>query len=488
VIDRLGRLASSSASRLRRIPRPLLLLTLGVLVHNVAWIVALPAWQGPDEFSHYSYVERLAADHRLMRFDHRDDPASLSAAANYSMVSTGFNDLRFRLPERPFGAAGLDVARYPAEPDGLAQQNHGALGANSYPPVYYIAAWPLYSLPWLSNATEREYSIRLLSALLGALIVPLTYRLGRAVALSRRAALLAAALATSAPIMTQQSAVFSPDVLLVVAITGLADACVRARDRLDRRAVARVLAWGALAALTKPVGLPAAGAVLAVIAILTLGRLRARTRAGLLVGASAVGLVLGSLFASTLFGVAVPATISWTARLEFDGEYLWQYYLPRLPGMPLALPPATPASPPAAWMWGKEGIGILGWLTTFLPLWAYRLAWIPTVFAGGLALAGGVFGSARERTGRNLIPALVVASIAYIVVLHASEATYVMGTGNRLLQGRYFLPIYPLVAVAVMAGLRRFGERLALSVGLAVLAAWTIVALEALDVVTVYFG
>ena len=488
MIDEARRLASGVSSRVRSLPRPLLLLTLGVLAHNIAWLVALPAWQGPDEFTHYAYVERLAADHRLMRFDHRSDPPTLSVASNYSMVGTGFNDLRFRLPVRPFGAAASDLARYPAEPDGLDQHNAGALGSNSYPPAYYIAAWPLYSLPWLSNATEREYTLRLLSALLGALIVPLTYRLGRAVALSRRAALLAAALATSAPIMTQQSAVFSPDVLLIAAIVGLADACVRARDRLDRRVAARILAWGALAALTKPVGLPAAAAVAVAIGILTLGKLKRRTRAGLLAGASAAGLVLGSIFASTLFGIAVPASYSWVARLRFGGEYLWQYYLPRFPGMPVVLPPATPASPPAAWMWGKEGVGVFGWLTTFLPEWAYRLAWIPTLCAGGIALAGGLFGASRERAGRSRVAALVVASVAYILVLHASEATYLLANGNRLLQGRYFLPVYPLIAVAIMAGLRRFGERLALSVGLVVLAAWTVVALESLTTIMIYFG
>jgi 4-amino-4-deoxy-L-arabinose transferase-like glycosyltransferase len=480
--------ASRVSAWRRCIPRALLLLTVGVFVHNVTWIVLLPAWQGPDEFSHYAYVERLATEHRLMRFDHRAAAPRLSVASNASMVGVGLNDLRFHLPVRPFGPAGSDPARYPSEPDNLDQHNGGALGANGYPPAYYIAAWPFYALPWLSNATEREYSIRLLSALLGALIVPLTYRLGRAVALSRRTALVAAALATSAPIMTQQSAVFSPDVLLVVAITGLACACVRARDRLDGRAAARVLAWAALAALTKPVGLPAAAAVVATMAILTLGKFKRRTRAGLLAGASAAGLVLGSIFASTLFGIAVPGNYSWLARLKFDGEYLWQYYLPRLPGMPVVVPPATPASPPAAWMWGKEGIGIFGWLTTQLPLWAYRLAWIPTVCAGGLALAGGVFRPARDRSGRSVALALVIASLAYILVLHASEATYLLANGNRLLQGRYFLPVYPLIAVAVMAGLRRFGERLALTVGFVVLAAWTIVALQALNTVVVYFG
>jgi hypothetical protein len=474
---------------LRRVPRPLLVLTLGVLLHNIAWIVVLPAWQGPDEFSHYAYVERLGADHKLMRFDHGPVVrTTLSDASNMSFAATGFDRLRFRSTLRPFGAAADDRTLFPFETPNLAQHNAGQLGANNYPPAYYIAALPFYKLPWLSNATQRDYSIRLLSALLGALIVPLTYRLGRAAALSRRTSLLAAALATTAPIMTQQSAVFSPDVLLVVAIVGLAGECLRARDRLDRRAVAWMLAWGALAALTKPIGLPAAAAIAVPIAILTFGDLRRRTRFALLAGASLAGVLFGGLFASSLFGVAVPASYSWPFRLRFAGEYLWQYYLPRLPGMPVVLPPATPASPPAAWMWGKEGVGILGWLTTLLPEWTYRLAWIPTLLAGGVALVGGRVGHARDRSGRSAVVALLVASVMYILVLHASEAVYMLGTGNRLLQGRYFLPVYPLIAVAILAGLSRFGQRVAIVVGLVVLAAWTLAALEALNTVVIYFG
>jgi hypothetical protein len=39
-----------------------------------------------------------------------------------------------------------------------------------------------------------------------------------------------------------------------------------------------------------------------------------------------------------------------------------------------------------------------------------------------------------------------------------------------------------------MAGLRRFGERLALSVGIVVLSAWALVSLEALNTIVVAFG
>jgi hypothetical protein len=81
-----------------------------------------------------------------------------------------------------------------------------------------------------------------------------------------------------------------------------------------------------------------------------------------------------------------------------------------------------------------------------------------------------------------------VASIAYVLVLHGAEATYLLSNGNRLLQGRYFLPVYPLIAVALMAGLSRFGERFAIAVGFVLLAAWSFVAVDALNTILVYYG
>jgi hypothetical protein len=45
-----------------------------------------------------------------------------------------------------------------------------------------------------------------------------------------------------------------------------------------------------------------------------------------------------------------------------------------------------------------------------------------------------------------------------------------------------------MMAVAIMAGISRFGERVAVSIGLVVLTAWTIVGLDALNTVVVYFG
>ena len=472
----------------RRVTRIVALLTVAVLIHNVAWVVALPAWQGPDEFSHYAYVEKLAAEHIVQRFHVDHDHPRNSKAADASFGATGFDPLRFRFTVRPFGAAGDDHIRFPPEKGGLAQHNTGPLGANNYPPAYYALAVPLYDLPWVTTATQREYWVRLLSALLGALVVPLTYRLAREVGVAFWPSMCACVLATTVPIMTQQSAVFSPDVLLVVAVTGLIASCARLRNRKTPRGYIYVAAWSLLGALSKPVGGPAVVAVVLVIAIVSFGQIGHRRRIALLAAVLMAGTVIGSVFGSSLLGVPAPVGVSWFSTLKFSAQYLWQYYLPRVDGMAVIVPPATPDSPPALWIWGREGVGIFAWLTTLLPEWAYKLAWIPTLVAGALASAGGMIGRSRDRSGRSMVAGIVAASFAYILVLHGSEALFLMATGNRLLQGRYFLPVYPAFAVAMMVGLSRFGNRVAIAVGGMLCIVWCVVAVESLNTVLVYFG
>src|SRR3954451_6513384 len=45
---------------MRAIPKPLMLLLLLATIEVFAWILATPAFQGPDEIAHFAYVQNLA--------------------------------------------------------------------------------------------------------------------------------------------------------------------------------------------------------------------------------------------------------------------------------------------------------------------------------------------------------------------------------------------------------------------------------------------
>jgi len=57
------------------------------LAKGLLWTLALPPWYGPDETSHFDYVQSLAVEHRVPGFaaargDNRDVPDDVSCAEN----------------------------------------------------------------------------------------------------------------------------------------------------------------------------------------------------------------------------------------------------------------------------------------------------------------------------------------------------------------------------------------------------------------------
>src|SRR5215208_3044763 len=98
----------------------------------------------------------------------------------------------------------------------------GMLGAipdsESTPPVYYVLAWL-----WTNVFGVGEVGLRSLSALVGTATVPVVYALGRRVA-SERAALIAAALAATNPLLvwySQEARAYALLVLLCALLMSL---------------------------------------------------------------------------------------------------------------------------------------------------------------------------------------------------------------------------------------------------------------------------
>ena len=50
---------------LRRLPAPLLALLAVTALEGLAWLVAMPAFQGPDEGRHIAYVQKIADAHTI---------------------------------------------------------------------------------------------------------------------------------------------------------------------------------------------------------------------------------------------------------------------------------------------------------------------------------------------------------------------------------------------------------------------------------------
>lgn len=99
--------------------------------------------------------------------------------------------------------------------------------------------------------------------------------------------------------------------------------------------------------------------------------------------------------------------------------------------------------------WAEQGVGVIGWLDTMLPSRFYRLAW------GVLVAAILVDPFRRVRVGlvtRALY--LVVFGLTFLAVLLALYLAWssVGAASVRGVQGRYFVPLIPLVGVALGVG------------------------------------
>jgi hypothetical protein len=127
-------------------------------------------------------------------------------------------------------------------------------------------------------------------------------------------------------------------------------------------------------------------------------------------------------------------------------SYLWQFYLPELP----FLKPVSGAQDLPLYDVLIQGAwGRFGWLEVGFPDWVYAV--LTAVTAAVVVLL--LLGTWRDR--RLIDPAVaaffVLVVLALMVGLHVTE--YQKG-GINFIQGRYLLPVLPLVGLAVARALR----------------------------------
>ena len=467
----------------------MLLLALSAILRGFLWIGLLPPWQGPDEPSHYAFVERLANWSYPNRISTPENYAS--AALVTSIEHTAYILFLTHDQRRPFSPE-LQKALTP-EPPNLSQSAAGALSASNYPPLYYAFLVPLFHLPGLHTATSRLYAVRVGSALFAGVLVVLTFLLIREIVSDDALAIAGAALISLPPMITQASAIVNPDIGLATACTGLALAALRVTRRGPTiwRLLA-VAAFALAAAFMKPYGVVAAATIGGPLLCFPFVVRRTGHAAAVALAVTAVGGI--GLFVVSLrrFGL-----VNWT-NARFSIDYLWQFYLPPLPFMSRVFTPHSPLTVPVpAWqIWGITGVGDFGWVSA--PL---RLAWVElgaaSVGIAGLVAAGGYLFRRRALTRWQVVAvgSCVIALLLYVLGLHAAEAAQMLtssGNGDpvqgRILQGRYLIPVAPLFLAAMLVGLRAWSRRLALVTEAVLIAVWFFISLTAINTVVHFYA
>jgi hypothetical protein len=404
-----------------------------------AWIVLMPPLQGPDEVSHFAYVQRIA-EQQVIPWT----PSGNGSGQPYSdevdtaLREGGIGPLSANIGARPLWTR-ADEHLWTRAAAAASRSNGGYTSSMRNPPLYYLYELVPYGLGSGGTFWDRSMLMRLANVPL--LIVALVFIWLLAGELLGRGPLqyLTTAVAALIPQLTNIVATINPDIALVAewsAALYLMTLVVRRGPR--RGFVVPLLALLAIGGLTQPRSLPLV--VPALIAVfLALGRERGWRRVNPLtlgVGALVIGvpLVLG------LAGRG-PGSVR-----EF-GSYLWQFYLPKLGSMNTTI---GPVSYDVRSGFVDRIFGTLAQLEVVLPPPIEDVAW--WVARLGLVALVVALVIRRDALRRNAGLAVVFVTAIWTLLLSLHLVAYramLSNPGDPIITGRYLLPLVGLLGVAV---------------------------------------
>lgn len=469
---------------LRRVPAPLAVLLALAAVVAVAWSLALPAFQGPDEYGHATYVQRIGETGSIP-FAPRTGGGSrdlLTAAPTEMRVAAtwaGLEQLRQNPAARP-AWTGADEALWAAQAArlGPGARHDGNFNASfRNPPLYYLYATPAYLLAKSGSELTRLQWMRWANVPLLLALVALTWVLAGELLGPRLAPrALAAGLVALQPGIANVAGSVGPDLLLAV----LTAATVLAALRVARRG----LSWGRLtvlaglvvaAALTQGRGLPLVVPALLAVAV-AWARRRRPSRRGLLAVWSA-GVV--TALAAALVVLLAPTRGTAPDVGQF-AAYVWQFWTPAPLAWARGIGPADYGAGQAfvARLWGGFAqleveqapavVSGLSWLSVA------ALAAIAVTLVRRRALAGDP-GTALVVAGAVLATLLFLHLIAYRSMLSIPS--------DPVITGRYLLGLLPLAAIGVAYAVHALPRRFAGAAGGAVVGLAAVLQIDGLALV-----
>jgi 4-amino-4-deoxy-L-arabinose transferase-like glycosyltransferase len=448
-----------------QIPRAAWICALVALINAVCWSLITPPFQVPDEPDHFAYVQQLAETASLPPSDSSEfSPEEVTALRDLSQ-----SEVRAHPENRGVATSAEaqllhhDLAR-PLRRSGAA----GAGVATAEPPLYYALQTIPYGLGSSGSLLDRLELMRLLSALMAALTALFAYLFVREALPRVRWAWAVGGLGVALwPLLGFMSGAVNPDAMLYAVSAAIFYLLARGfRRGLTPGLAAAIGVATAVGLLTKlnfvglTPGIALGLVVLALRAARTSKRSAYRSLAiGVGIAASPVlGYLVINLFSNHAGLGAVSGGIQGTQGSVFNEiSYIWQYYLPRLPGMAEEFPDLfTPR------LWFERSISQYGWLDTTFPTWVYDVALIP---AGLLTILGIRALVIRRASLRSRVAELAVYAVIAVGLLALIAASSYIPFGTlahrptAYWQARYLLPLVPLLGAALVLSARGAGRR-----------------------------
>ncbi|HXN39981.1 MAG TPA: DUF2142 domain-containing protein [Solirubrobacteraceae bacterium] len=440
-------------------------------LNATCWSIVTPPFQVPDEPDHVAYVQELAETGRLPTEQAR---AEFSTQEIYALNDLRQGLVRFK-PQFPSISSLSEQRKLEhdlALPLPRGELVNAGLAAGE-PPLYYALQAIPYAAGSAGNLLDQLQLMRLLSALLGGLTALFIFLFVAEALPAMRWAAVAGALSVAVmPLLGFISGGINPESMLVTVSAALFYVLARAfRRGFTPRLAAAIGLVAGIGILTKLNFVGLIPGVLLGLGLLTLRAARVSRRQALgclaialsIIGASILLFVAINLAAGlpALGGVSGGAGSSAKASILHELSYIWQFYLPALPGMRHYFPGIVTTRQ----LWFNGFVGLYGWVDTVFPGWVYDLALAPAAMLAILCLRALARSRAqlRDRAGELVVYTTIAAGLMALVGLdsYISEAA---GAGPYW-EPRYFLPLVPLLAVGLALAARGAGRRWGPTVG-----------------------
>jgi 4-amino-4-deoxy-L-arabinose transferase-like glycosyltransferase len=426
------------------------LMVTGLLL-AVTWAVTLPAFQAPDEQSHFTYVQSIGERFALPGEEGRP---FFSTELSQGIAAVNSDQVAAQKEVRPEWSDRLED-RWAATQGEAPRDDGGGPGpASNYPPTAY--AWE--ALGYLAASGGTVYDAVLGARLMSALWVPITVLATWLLAgeiFGRRRVLQAAAAAVPAlaPMFSFVSGSVSPDGMMYAIWTLALWTGVRCvRRGVPLREAAVFLALVALACTVKSTSYALLVPALVLVVLGIAARRPSGARSVLRLTAAVVipvALVLGLWVLAASSTDRSPGADQLAAGQDTNwrelGSYLWQYYLPKPPF--LTKYPTPPGGYPLLQVWITQGWAAFGWLEVKFEPWVYRVLGVLTmsVFgAGAVALV-----RARHRIDWRVVAFLGAACLALLAGLHWTDYHKLENGEPAFMQARYLFPVISVMGLAL---------------------------------------
>ena len=466
------------ARTLWRVPRAAWTCALVASLSAACWSVITPPFQAPDEPSHFSYAQHLAETGSLPEHNAElaSDVETVLSGLHHEQVkfNPAVKTIASRSEQRQLQA---DLALP------LSRTHPGGAGvASAEPPLYYTLETIPYYLGSSGTLLDQLELMRLLSALMAGLSAMCVFLFVRELLPATPWAATVGGLGAALfPLLGFTSGAVTPDAMLCTVSCAIFYCLARTfRHGLTTKAAVALGLLMAVGFLTKVNFLGLVPGVVLGLVVLgfrgvhddaqsdgsrhTFGPMALALAIGISpVCAYALDNVLNAhptlgVVSSTAHGVT--GDLSGLGGLASDAAYIWQFYLPRLPGMPRYFHGISTTRQ----LWLAREVGLYGWLDTSFPQWVLEIALISVAAIAILALRSLI--TYRAAIRRHLPELVVYIAICLgLMVLLGQDAHHQGHSEPGWAQPRYLLPLLPIGALIVASAARGAGRRWGPAVG-----------------------